>query len=87
MSSRIWTNDTRRDEDKKKSPRAEATAARQQAPSNPGQTRACFTGVQTEDRPAWPPQSPSPRPRTQPRSTFLQSRMHRLCTYKIMYVM
>lgn len=28
MSSRIWTNDTRRDEDKKRSPRAEATAAR-----------------------------------------------------------
>lgn len=62
VSSRIWTNDTRRDEDKKKSPRAEATAARKQAPSNRGQTRACFTAVQTEDRLAWPPESPSAAP-------------------------
>lgn len=58
MSSRIWTNDTRRDEDKKWSPRAEATAARYEGQkhwtvgtSNPGQTRACFTAVQTKGQP------------------------------------
>lgn len=28
MFFRFWTNDTRRDEDKKRSPRAESTAAR-----------------------------------------------------------
>lgn len=61
MSFRIWTNDTRRDEDKNRSPRAESTAARYECQkprpagtSNPGQTRACFTAVQTKDSPACP---------------------------------
>lgn len=61
MSFSIWTNDTRRDEDKNRSPRAESTAARYESQkprpagtSNPGQTRACFTAVQTKDSPACP---------------------------------
>lgn len=78
MSSRIWTNDTRRDEDKKRSPRAEATAARYEGQkhwtagtSNPGQTRACFTAVQTK-RAALPVRNVCPYIVRFTRSTFLR---------------
>lgn len=74
MSSTIWTNDTRRDEAEKRSPHAEATAARYEdwkprAPgtSNPGQTRACFTAVQTKEQPCLSAREPA----RFVRSTFL----------------
>lgn len=62
MSSRIWTNDTRRDggeenghrAQKRRLPDTQARNPGQQGTSNPGQTRACFTAVQTKDSPACP---------------------------------
>ena len=94
ISSTTWTNDTRRDEDENRSPRAEATAARYEGrkPRAPGtsnldQTRACFTAVQTKDSPACPPECPQC---TLCRSTLLHhahDARPRCCAHIFMYVM
>lgn len=94
MSFRIWTNDTRRDEDKKRSPRAESTVVRyeRQKPSaagtsNPGQTRACFTAVQTKDSPACPSVFPYAFSIHIPASLAGHACVHTFCACTFMYVM